>query len=86
MKERISAIHSAEVERFFERLGLRQQLLDGVLRCAVCRAAISPVTFKSAWRHHGSLLFFCERPACEPDELPDSANTVGVNASESQAG
>jgi hypothetical protein len=75
MRDKISAVHAAEVQLLFERLGLGEQLRAGEIRCAVCGSPITADTFKSAWRNQGALLFFCENPGCEPDELSDSPAT-----------
>lgn len=72
MREMICAVHSSEVDRFFRRIGLHAALLAGEIACCVCGEPLSAGTFKSVLRKNGELLFFCERPKCEPDEMAQS--------------
>lgn len=64
MKEVFRAIHSAELEDFFRRLGVFEKFNEGELRCHVCGVSIDTENFGAVTRKGGALLFLCSKETC----------------------
>lgn len=64
MQETISAVHHAEVEEFFESLGLLEDLRGGKLVCQTCGTVITLANFRAMTKKSGELLLSCNREDC----------------------
>ena len=64
MKETVQALLGTEVRSFFESLNLLQTFETGQLTCHNCQDVITAQNFRAVTRHHGGLLFSCDKNEC----------------------
>lgn len=57
-------VHPSEVAEFFERIGLRQEFIEGQIKCHYCRDPLTSHNFKVVTRRKDQLLFVCDKPQC----------------------
>ena len=64
MQEVVRAVHGDEVEMFFQRIGLLEDLNEGKIICHSCKTVISPENFGFVTKKNGDLLFSCRNSDC----------------------
>ena len=65
MKELIYAVHSSEIGDYLERLGLKDELNAGNIRCTCCQATISAENFGAVARLNNKYIFSCNNESCQ---------------------
>ena len=64
MKEIVQAVLGSEVRSFFESLNLLQAFERGEFTCHKCGDVINVENFRAVTRHHGGLMFSCNKNEC----------------------
>ena len=73
VKERVTAVHYAEVREFFRSVGLIQDLDAGRLTCNLCGVVITSGNFRALTKKEGRILILCDREDCRGSFLFESA-------------
>jgi len=63
-KEVIRAIYYKDVVKFFESIGLSEELARGEICCSVCGEIVTLDNFTAVASKLGRLLFCCEKESC----------------------
>lgn len=63
-KEVVKAVYHKDVTKFFESIGLTEELSQGKLFCSICGAIITTDNFRAVLRKSGELLFCCDQESC----------------------
>jgi len=63
-KYKIRAVHSRDLDRFLESLGLLKPLEAGDLKCTFCGCQINRENFQCAFSFKGEIGISCDKPTC----------------------
>ncbi len=63
-KETVSAVHDDKFEGFLRRLGVYDDVMNGVKKCKFCGEAVKYDNISSLFAESGDIKFVCEKPEC----------------------
>ena len=63
-REIIKVIHCDQLYELFEKLGIKEEIEKGELRCGRCEEVITTDNFLCAYPRHGNIVICCTSREC----------------------
>ncbi len=63
-KETVNAVHEDKFEGFLRKIGVYDEVMNGVKKCKFCGEAVKYEHISSVFAESGDIKFVCEKPEC----------------------